>query len=277
MRDISWQVGDAYEAYVGRWSRRVAEAFVGWIGVPAGRRWLDVGCGTGALSGQIPAPALLVGADSSPGFLTALPRSPSEPSQHAPSEQKPHPQVLPCAADATAMPLASGSFDAIVSGLALNFVPHPEAAVAEFCRVATPGAVIAAYVWDYAGGMAMMQHFWAAAADLDPELGNRDEAIRYAFCRDDVLAAWWSGAGLRDVTTRRIEIPTVFRDFDDFWAPFLGGQGTAPSYLSTRSDAQRAALRESLRERLPARADGSIPLTAAAWAVRGERSGLTRR
>jgi SAM-dependent methyltransferase len=179
--------------------------------------------------------------------------------------------LLPCAGDAAALPLADGRFDAVVSGLALNFVPRPEAAVAEFCRVAAPGAVVAAYVWDYAHGMAMMQHFWAAAGELDPALGDQDEAVRYAFCREDVLTGWWSAAGLRDVTTRRIEIPTVFRDFDDYWAPFLGGQGTAPSYLATRSEPQRDALCESLRRRLPARPDGTIPLTAAAWAVQGRQ------
>jgi SAM-dependent methyltransferase len=253
MAGISWQSGGAYEAYVGRWSRRVAETFVAWLEVPGGRRWADVGCGTGALLGAVPTARWVVGVDASPGFLSAASLG----------------RAWPCAGDATALPLASGQFDVVVSGLALNFVRPPEAAVAEFVRIAAPGAVVAAYVWDYAGGMAMMRHFWTAAGELDPDLGDRDEALGYAFCREDVLAGWWSGAGLRDVTTRRIEIPMVFRDFDDYWQPFLGAQGPAPSYLATRDDGQRDALRDLLRDRLPIRADGSIALTAAAWAVQG--------
>ncbi|GAA4590979.1 SAM-dependent methyltransferase [Actinoplanes octamycinicus] len=257
MAGISWQAGDAYEAYVGRWSRQVARLFVAWLGPSAasGPRWLDVGCGTGALTGQLPSSGLVVGVDSSAGFLAAVPPS----------------RVTRCAGDAAALPLASGRFDVVVSGLALNFVRPPEAAVAEFCRVAAPGATVAAYVWDYAGGMAMMQHFWAAAGELDPELGERDESLGYGFCRAEVLAGWWSAAGLREVATRRLEIPMVFRDFDDYWRPFLGAQGPAPSYLATRSPAQRDALRSSIRQRLPIQADGSIPLTAAAHAVRGRK------
>ncbi|BCY14133.1 class I SAM-dependent methyltransferase [Actinoplanes sp. L3-i22] len=265
MTDISWQSGDAYESYVGRWSRRVAKIFVTWLDVPANSRWLDAGCGTGALSAQIPAPALLIGIDKSPAFLSALPRA------GVPAAPPPN-RVLACAGDAAALPLTDAGFDAVVSGLALNFVPRPESAVAELCRVAAPGATIAAYVWDYANGMAMMRHFWSAAAELDPDLGERDESRSFEFCRDDVLADWWSAAGLHDVTTRRIEIPTVFRDFYEYWTPFLGGQGPAPGYVTARSPAQRDALRESLRSRLPTQPDGSIPLTAAAWAVKGRKA-----
>ncbi|WP_436527304.1 class I SAM-dependent methyltransferase [Actinoplanes sp. HUAS TT8] len=312
MADIPWQAGDAYEAYMGRWSRHVAQLFVAWLGVPGGRRWLDVGCGTGALSAQIPEPALIVGVDRSHGFLSAWQggsRPPADKHQSrrdtartqagpAPAQAGPAPvQAGPAPAragspevqadgrrvqgggrwglvgDAAGLPLADARFDAVVSGLALNFVPRPEAAVAELSRVAAPGAVIAAYVWDYANGMPMMRHFWAAAAELDPGLGERDESLGYAFCRDDVLAGWWSDAGLHAVTTRRIEIPMFFRDFDDFWTPFLGGQGPAPGYLASRSPAQQHDLRESLRHRLPVRADGAIALTAAAWAVQGRKPG----
>lgn len=256
MVGISWQAGDAYEAYIGRWSRRVAELFVGWLAVADGRRWLDAGCGTGALSAQIAGSGLLVGVDRSRGFLSALPQD----------------RVHPCAGDATALPLASDTFDVVVSGLALNFVPRPETAVAEFRRVAVPGGLVAAYVWDYANGLPMLRHFWTAAGELDPDLGERDESRGYEFCRDDILAGWWRETGLRDVTTRRIEIPMVFRDFDDYWTPFLGGQGPAPSYLATRTEEQRDVLRESLRLRLPTQSDGSIHLTAAAWAVRGRKA-----
>jgi SAM-dependent methyltransferase len=254
-----WESGAAYETYVGRWSRMVAARFVTWLDVPPGRRWLDVGSGTGALTSAVAAasaPLTVTGVDPSLGFLTAARSLAATP-------------ALLCAGDATALPLAGGRFDAVVSGLALNFTGRPAVAVEEFARVAAPGGVVAAYVWDYAGGMAMMREFWTAAAELDPAAAGLAEHLRFDFCRADVLAGWWAGAGLRDVETRRIEIPAVFRGFDDYWQPFLGGQGPAPAYLMSRTAAGRTALRELLRDRLPAGADGSIALTAAAWAVRG--------
>ncbi|MEU4427667.1 methyltransferase domain-containing protein [Actinoplanes sp. NPDC024001] len=259
MGQVVWQSGDAYEAYVGRWSRRVAEVFVSWLDVAPARRWLDVGCGTGALTARIGAvaePLRLLGVDPSAGFLTTAKKALGD-----------LPQLS--AGDATALPLADGSFDAVVSGLALNFVGRPEVAVREFARVAAPGGVVAAYVWDYAAGMEMMRHFWAAAADLDPAAAPLAENLRFPLCRDDALAELWTAAGLRAVATHRIVIPTVFTDFDDYWQPFLGGQGPAPGYVATRSGPDRDALRDLLRARLPVRADGAIALTAAAWAVRG--------
>ncbi|MFC7527388.1 class I SAM-dependent methyltransferase [Actinoplanes sp. GCM10030250] len=253
MGQVVWQSGEAYEAYVGRWSRRVAETFVSWLDVPAGRRWLDVGCGTGALTARIrttAAPREVVGVDRSTGFLAS-----------ARTEGVPL-----CAGDAAALPLANDTFDVVVSGLALNFVGDPPSAVHEFARVAAPGGTVAAYVWDYADGMEMMQHFWTAALELDPAVIRGDS---FPICHEDALANAWTAAGLRDVTTRRIEIPTVFAGFDDYWQPFLGGQGPAPSYVATRPEPDREALRSLLQSRLPIAPDGSIPLTAAAWAVRG--------
>lgn len=255
-----WAVGEAYEAYVGRWSRRVAEEFVRWLDVPAGRRWLDVGCGTGALTQTVLAlghPVGVVGVDPSEGFLAAA-RSRSH---TAP--------VLLCAGDAQRLPLADGRFDVVVSGLALNFVPDPARAVSELARVATQGGVTAAYVWDYAEGMEMMRHFWDAAAELDPAAAELDEGSRFPVCRPDALATLWAEAGFDDATVRPIEVATVFRDIDDYWRPFLGGQGPAPGYVMSLSESDRHALRERLREKLPSGRDGSIPLTARAWAVRG--------
>ncbi len=247
-RDV-WEAGDAYEAYVGRWSRKVAAHFVGWLAVPGGRRWLDVGCGTGALTAAIryaSNPARVVGVDPSRGFLAG------------------RDQVV--AGDAMALPVASGRFDAVVSGLALNFVPRPAVAIAEFARVAAPGATVAAYVWDYAEGMRMMRLFWDAAVEVDPAAADLDEAHRFAICQEKPLAEAWATAGLHDVATRLIEIPTVFTGFDDYWRPFLGGQGAAPAYLATLGEEQRTAIRDRLRARL---GDRTIMLTASAWAVRG--------
>jgi SAM-dependent methyltransferase len=255
-----WAVGAAYEAYVGRWSRRVAVAFVRWLDAPSGRYWLDVGCGTGALTEAVLAvaePGLVVGVDPAGGFLAdARARIvDSRVSFHT--------------GDARALPLPDLSFDAMVSGLALNFVPDEQRAVAEFARVAKPGGVAAAYVWDYADGMAMMRYFWDAAATLDTGAAAMDEGLRFPLCRPERLRELWTEAGLAEVAVRSIEVDTVFADFDDFWTPFLGGQGPAPAYAMSLTDDHRAALRDLLRVRLPAGPDATIALTARAWAVRG--------
>ncbi|HCT76115.1 MAG TPA: SAM-dependent methyltransferase, partial [Micromonosporaceae bacterium] len=161
------------------------------------------------------------------------------------------------------------SFDAVVSGLALNFVPDPRRAAAEIARVAASGGVAAAYVWDYAEGMAMMRYFWEAATALDPAAAELDEGRRFPLCRPQPLSRLWADAGLDKVTTQALEVPTVFADFDDYWRPFLGGQGPAPGYAMSLTEEHRRALRDLLRARLPSNPDGSIPLIARAWAVRG--------
>ncbi|HZC26449.1 MAG TPA: methyltransferase domain-containing protein [Actinopolymorphaceae bacterium] len=255
-----WDVADAYEAYVGRWSRRVATSFVEWLDVPPGMRWLDVGCGTGALTTAVLAaaePAEVVGVDRSEGFLACA------------RAQVVDRRVSFRTGDATSLPLPDRRFDAVASGLALNFVPDYRRAVAELARVAVAGGVVAAYVWDYADGMAMMRHFWDAAAVLDPATADLNEALRFSLCRPEPLCQLWEGVGLDAVTVRAVEVPTVFADFDDYWTPFLGGQGPAPGFVMSLPDDRRTALRDLLRTRLPQDPDGSIPLTARAWAVRG--------
>jgi SAM-dependent methyltransferase len=254
-----WEVGDAYEAYVGRWSRPVAREFVGWLAVPAGRSWLDVGCGPGALTtaALATAPSRVTGVDRSPGFLADA------------RSRAGGPRTGFAAGDARALPLPDSRFDVVVSGLCLNFVPEPPRAAAEFARVTASGGVAAAYVWDYGDGMAMMRHFWDAAATLDPGSVQFDEGRRFTLCAPGPLAELWSGAGFDTVTTTAIEVPTVFAGFTDFWRPFLGGQGSAPGYVTSLAEQQRTALRELLRSRLPVEPDGSIRLTARAWAVRG--------
>jgi hypothetical protein len=138
-------------------------------------------------------------------------------------------------------------------------------------RVTRPGGTVAVYVWDYAGKMELMRYFWDAAVALEPTAYDLDEHPRVPICRPEPLAELFAGAGLRDVETRSIDVPTVFRDFDDYWSPFLGGQGPAPRYVMSLDDARRAALRDRLRSSLPAADDGAIHLIARAWAVRGRR------
>ncbi|WP_169951662.1 class I SAM-dependent methyltransferase [Microbispora sp. H11081] len=258
-RDL-WGAGDAYEAYVGRWSRHVAEVFLRRLEPPAGLRWLDVGCGTGALTASVLAttdPASVVGVDTAQGFLAGARARITDGRANF------------LAGEAGALPLSGHGFDAVVSGLVLNFVPDPRRAVAEFARVCRPGGVVAAYVWDYAGGMAMMRRFWDAAAILDPAAAELDQGQRFPLCAPEPLAQLWAEAGLERVTVWAIDVPTVFADFDDYWEPFLGGQGVAPKYVASLPEQRRHALRDLLRTRLPAGPDGSIPLAARAWAVRG--------
>lgn len=256
-----WAVGDLYEPYVGRWSRRVARDFVGWLAAPAGLAWLDVGCGTGALTATIAAhaaPARLAGIDSSAGFLDLAGQR-----LGAAAELRP--------GDALDLPFAPAEFDRAVSGLVLNFVPEPARLAAEMARVVRPGGEAALYVWDYAGRMELMRRFWDAAAVVDPGGAELDEGRRFPICRPEPLAALLEESGLAEVQTRAIDVPTIFRDFDDYWTPFLGGQGPAPGYCVSLSEGARTALRERLRETLPTQPDGSIHLTARAWAVRGRK------
>jgi hypothetical protein len=153
----------------------------------------------------------------------------------------------------------------------LNFVPLPSEAVAEMARAARAGGMVAAYVWDYAGKMHLMRHFWDAAVALDPAAIELDEGRRFPLCQPEPLTHVFHAAGLREVDMRAIDIATDFRDFDDYWSPFLGGQGPAPSYVMALSAERRAVLRERLRASVPYALDGSIPLVARAWAVRGVR------
>jgi hypothetical protein len=117
--------------------------------------------------------------------------------------------------------------------------------------------------------MELMRYFWDAAVALDPAARDHDEAIRFPLCRPGPLADLFTQANLRDVETRAIDVPTVFRDFDDYWSPFLGGQGPAPGYAMAQDETKRNALKERIHAMLPIAADGTIPLTARAWAVRG--------
>ncbi len=255
----TWERGGSYELYVGRWSREVAPRFLSWLGTPAGQRWLDVGCGTGALCAAIlerSSPASVVGVEPAEGFLRA-------------ARENLGSRAELFRGSAEQIPLPGGSVDVVVSGLVLNFVPEPEAALTEMARVARAGGTIAAYVWDYAGRMELMRIFWDAAVTLDPEAASLDEGVRFPLCRPETLTALFAGAGLRRVETAAIDIATRFADFEDYWRPFLGGQGPAPSYAMSLDEAARGRLRERIRGQLRAQADGSIALTARAWAVRG--------
>ena len=260
----SWSGGDSYESYVGRWSRLVAQEFVRRLAVPPGARWLDVGCGTGALTETVlveRSPAAIVGVDPSPDFLALA------------ATRIPEPRATFRPGHAQALPLEDAAVDVVVSGLVLNFVPDRVAALGEMRRVIRPGGTVAAYVWDYPGGMQLMTYFWDAAVDRDPSAGPLHEGARFRFCRPDPLRSLFLAAGLLGVEVEPVVVPTVFADFDDYWTPFLHGEAPAPSYVRSLGDGPRTALRDALHQRLPVRDDGSIHLTARAWAVRGVDGG----
>jgi len=262
MRDATekWQAGSTYEDFMGRWSRLLAPQFVSRVAVRADARWLDVGCGTGALSDAICScarPASVVACDPSAAFIDYARRSQTDP------------RVSFVVAGVGELPTRPGGFDSVTSALALNFFPNPEAAIDEMRRITASGGVVSACVWDYAGRMEFLRYFWDSAGAVDREARDLDEGRRFPICRPDALEALFRGGGLREVACQSIDVTTRFADFTDFWTPFLGGTGPAPSYVARLESRQRDALAEHLERSLPREADGAICLTARAWAVRG--------
>jgi trans-aconitate methyltransferase len=261
MTDDRWLAGDAYERFMGRWSRPLASVFLDWLQPPAGARWLDVGCGTGALTAAICAhcdPRAVVACDPSEPFIA-----------HA-RQTLPDPRATFTVAAADALPAVEGGFETAVSGLVLNFVPDPAAALEATRDRLAPGGVAAVYVWDYAEGMEFLRAFWETAAALDPAAAVLDEGRRFEICSAANLATLFETAGFTGIRTAPIEIATTFESFDDYWTPFLRGTGPAPAYVASRTPEQREQLRDRLRARL-APAGGYLDLRARAWAARGTR------
>jgi SAM-dependent methyltransferase len=255
-----WSSGDKYEPYVGRWSRLVAPEFLKWLAVPPDGFWLDVGCGTGALTQIIlrdAKPAAVKGIDQSSGYVNYA-------RAHTLDRRAGF-----SVGDAQNIPSDSSVFDATVSSLVLNFIPNMPLAVSEMKRVTKPSGVVGVYIWDYAGKMELMRYFWDTAISLDPSVAELDEGRRFPICKPEPLKKLFQEAGLDAVDVRPIDVPTYFRDFDDYWSPFLGGQGPAPSYAMSLDDARRSVLRDQIRAKLPIAPDGTISLVARAWAVRG--------
>ena len=258
-----WASGAAYDPYMGRWSRLVATDFVSWLGVPRERQWLDVGCGTGALSRTIletSFPKEVVGIDLSPNYIEYARR-------HMIDKR-----LRFMVGDAMALSSVVDQYDAVVSGLALNFIAEPRRALSEMAQVTRADGTVAAYVWDYADKMQLLRYFWDAAVTLDPEVRSLDEGQRSPICNPTALARLFSDAGLEHVQCRAIDVVAQFSNFDDYWLPFLGGQGTVASYAMGLNEEHRNELRESIKARLPIAADGSMRILLRAWAVKGSPS-----
>jgi len=255
----SWQSGDPYEYYMGRWSKLVAESFVEWVSPKAGLRWLDVGCGSGALSEVVIRkhnPEAVIAIDQSEGFVSK-------------AQERLGAKAKCKVGDALSLPVADSSIDMAVSGLVLNFIPEPEKALAEMRRVTTTGGTVAVYIWDYAGKMEFLNYFWDVVVELNPSAANLHEGHRFAKSNAEELSAAFVRAGFAEVETVPIEITTNFTGFDDYWKPFLGGQGPAPTYVLKLKNSERQKLRDALMRRLPVKEDDSILLSARAWAVKG--------
>jgi len=258
--DDPWLSGVEYERFMGRWSTLVAQRFLSWLAIPPARGWLDVGCGTGTLTKLILEtyqPKEIISIDPSSDFISHAQRLTTAPTVHF------------RVGLAESLDLDSSSMDAVVSGLVINFVPQPEGALSEMLRVTKPGGVIGVFVWDYAEGMQMLRYFWDAAVELDAAARKFDEGLRFPLCREWQLESLFQAAGLKHVEATAIEVRTVFRNFDDYWQPFLGKVGPAPGYTMSLSQTDRQELEDKLRKSLPIDRNGSISLVARAWAVKG--------
>lgn len=256
-----WASDDAYEKYMGRWSRRIAPRFLDWLAIAPEADWIDVGCGTGVVSSTILArcaPARVVGIDPSEAFLEAA-RAQIGDSRFRCRQ-----------GSGEALSFADGEFSVAVSGLVLNFVGDKSKAVAEMSRVVSPGGSVALYVWDYAGHMQIMRHFFDAAAELDERAREFDDGTKAPICRPGPLANLFKETGLEDIEVQCLDIPAAFDGFDDYWMPFLGGTGSAPRYCASLAPDAQARLREKLRSRLPTGPDGEILLAVRAWAIKGK-------
>lgn len=252
---------EAYERFMGRWSRALATRLVVFAGVRNGETVLDVGSGTGALAAAIVAAApdsRVIGVDVSSAYVAF-------------AQGRAGGAMRFEVGDAQQLRFADASFDRAISLLVLNFVPDPKKAVSEMIRVTRPGGTIAAAVWDYGGDMQMLRVFWDEAVALMPNADQRHER-HMPLSRSGELAALWRDHGLQDVSEEAITLDMRFRSFDDYWSPFLEKQGPAGAYVASLSPTVRDTLRERLRVRLLGiEADRAIELKGRAWGVRGTR------
>lgn len=250
---------DAYERFMGRWSRQLAPRLLTFTGLEDGDAVLDIGSGTGAMADAVVAAstsATVVGIDPSPAYVDAA--TFRRRSDRATFE----------VGDGQEMRFASDRFNRTVSLFAMNFIPDPRKALDEMVRVTRHGGTIAAAVWDYGDGMEMLRHFWDEAVAHNPSAAARDER-HMPLSASGELAALWRAHGLIQVVEEPLVIEMAFSSFDDFWSPFREGQGPAGAYVTSLSADQCGQLEARLRERLSTDPSGALRLRARAWAVRG--------
>ena len=254
---------DAYERYMGRWSRLLAPSLVEFSEVREGDAVLDVGCGTGALALAVRDAKKTVevtGIDPSSAYVAEARDKNADPRLHF------------ATGDAQALNFSDARFDRTMSLLVVNFIPDRERALKEMVRVTKPGGIVSAAVWDYGEGMQMLRVFWDEAVRLDAAAATRDEA-HMPLCKKGELAAAWRRAGLYDVRETSLGVTLRFGSFDDYWEPFRLGQGPAGAYVAQLPRERQTELGERLRRRLlGAEPDHPIELRASVWAVRGTKA-----
>jgi SAM-dependent methyltransferase len=248
---------EAYDRFVGRYGRGLARALIAAADVRPGRRALDVGCGPGALTTEL---AALLGAD----HVAAV--EPSAPFADACRQRLPgvHVEV----ASAEVLPFDDDAFDHALAQLVVNFMTDPAAGVGEMHRVTRPGGTVAAAVWDYAGEMALLRHFWDAAVALDRAASERDEGRSMPFCTPDELRDLWSTTDLSAVEVSPVVVVASYDDYEDLWSPLEVGVGPAGAYAASLPPEHRASLKQELRRRLGV-GDDPFELKARAWVVTG--------
>jgi SAM-dependent methyltransferase len=250
---VSFDVAaEAYDQFMGRWSRPLAPQLAEFAGVRPGLRVLDVGCGPGALTSELTTrlgPAAVAAVDPSVSFVAAA--------------RERHPGVDVRQATAEHLPFSDGVFDAALAQLVVHFMADPVAGLSEMARVTRPDGVAAACVWDYAGGRGPLGPFWLAARELDA--GVEDES-RLAGTRAGHLAELFEAAGLREVEETALTVSRDHASFEQWWEPFMRGVGPAGGYVSGLDAQQQVELRERCRAMLPG---GPFTVTARAWAARG--------
>ena len=243
---------DAYDRFMGRYSKRLAPAFADFAGVAAGQRVLDVGSGPGALTSvlveRVGAPSVAAVDPSEPFVAANRDRHPGVDVRHAAAERLPHDE---------------NAFDVALAQLVVHFMSDPVAGLAEMRRVTKAGGVVAACVWDHAGGLGPLGLFWRAARDLNPDVEDEGDLPG---ARQGHLAQLLESAGLSDVEETTLAADLEHETFEEWWEPFTQGVGPAGAYVGRLDDAGRAALRERCRALLP---DGPFVVTARAWTVRG--------
>lgn len=259
---MEFSSADAYERFMGRWSELLAPKLVEFAGVTEGDAVLDVGSGTGSLSRAVinsSTTSRVVGADPSAAFV-----------EYA-RERTRDPRLRFEVGNAEEIPFADSSFDRCISQLVINFVRDAHKATSEMYRVTRSKGTVAAAVWDYGDGMEMLRLFWDAAVGVDTEADLLDER-HMPYCGSGELSNLWMEAGYRNVEEAGLEVPLSFSSFDDFWSPFLGGQGPAGKYVSGLNIERREQLRKELMKLLlGGNADRPFRLRGRAWAVRGIR------
>ena len=243
---------DSYDRFMGRYSVLLAPQLTALGDVDDGRRVLDVGCGPGALTTEL---VRLVGAE----HVTAV--DPSEPFVAAARER--HPGVTVERAGAEQLPFPDDSFDVALAQLVVHFMTDPVAGLREMARVTRADGVVAACVWDHAGGTGPLSGFWAAARELEPDVYD-ESGLPGA--RAGHLAELFEAAGLRHVAETALEVAIEHPSFEDWWEPFTLGVGPAGAFVAGLDPERQAELRERCRARLP---EPPFVLTARAWAARG--------